>query len=420
MATRRKDSKGRNLRDGENQMPDGRYRFRYLDKNGKRQAVYSWRLVSTDKTPAGKRDGLSLREKEEAIAADSRDGIDGRAADKLTISGMFERHMESKRDLKESTRFLYRDTYKRYIAGELGNTKLSAVKFSDMKRFYNSLVDAGLSVETIGLVDKILHPVFDLAIRDGIIRTNPTAGIMREIKKGSKDADKPRHSLTVDEQSAFVDFLANSTCYQHWLPLFTFLLGTGCRVGEAIGLRWEDCDLKNGVISINHALIYKPLRGKHEFHISTPKTVKGCRTIPMLSEVRKALLQARMQQMRDGIHPAEIDGYTGFIFTAASGIPLIPTNINAAIKRICTAYNQRETEQAQRQRREPLLIRPFTAHDLRHTFCTRFCENETNIKAIQEIMGHSDIKITMDIYAEATEQKKQEVMTSLEGKIKIS
>lgn len=57
---------------------------------------------------------------------------------------------------------------------------------------------------------------------------------------------------------------------------------------------------------------------------------------------------------------------------------------------------------------------------LRHTFCTRFCENETNIKVIQEIMGHADIGTTMNIYAEATEQKKKESFSNLEGKIKIS
>ena len=59
-------------------------------------------------------------------------------------------------------------------------------------------------------------------------------------------------------------------------------------------------------------------------------------------------------------------------------------------------------------------------HNLRHTFCTRFCENETNIKVIQEIMGHSDIGTTMNIYAEATEAKKRESFDNLEGKIKIS
>ena len=69
--------------------------------------------------------------------------------------------------------------------------------------------------------------------------------------------------------------------------------------------------------------------------------------------------------------------------------------------------------------REPMLIRHFTAHNLRHTFCTRFCENETNLKVIQEIMGHADITTTMNIYAEATEATKRKAFANLEGKIKI-
>ena len=60
-----------------------------------------------------------------------------------------------------------------------------------------------------------------------------------------------------------------------------------------------------------------------------------------------------------------------------------------------------------------------TPHIMRHTFCTRFCENETNVRVIQEIMGHSDISTTMNIYAEATESKKKESFENLQGKIKI-
>ena len=64
-----------------------------------------------------------------------------------------------------------------------------------------------------------------------------------------------------------------------------------------------------------------------------------------------------------------------------------------------------------------MMMPHFSAHGLRHTFCTRFCENETNLKVIQDIMGHADISTTMDIYAEATQEKKQEVMANLQGKI---
>ena len=72
--------------------------------------------------------------------------------------------------------------------------------------------------------------------------------------------------------------------------------------------------------------------------------------------------------------------------------------VNLAIKRIYTAYNEQENESAKQEHREPILIRHFSVHNLRHIFCTRFCENETNIKVIQEIMGHSDISGIMESY----------------------
>lgn len=93
---------------------------------------------------------------------------------------------------------------------------------------------------------------------------------------------------------------------------------------------------------------------------------------------------------------------------------------NRALERIYTACNNEERERAKEEKRPPVLIRHFSVHNLRHTFCTRFCENESNLKVIQEIMGHADIETTMNIYAEATTEKKVESFANLEGKIKIS
>ncbi len=101
--------------------------------------------------------------------------------------------------------------------------------------------------------------------------------------------------------------MASSEIYRHWLPLFTVFLGTGCRVGEIIGLCWKDCDFENRTISINHNLIYRRQEsGKCEMHITPPKTVTGCRTVPMLTEVRKSLLQERKRQMSEGGLPSFI------------------------------------------------------------------------------------------------------------------
>lgn len=171
---------------------------------------------------------------------------------------------------------------------------------------------------------------------------------------------------------------------------------------------------------INHNLIYRQQdSGKCEFHITTPKTAAGCRNVPMLDEVRNALKEERMRQFREGHCTDIIDSYSGFCFSNRFGKVHSPHAINRALERIRAACNEQEKERAKRERREPVIIPHFSVHNLRHTFCTRFCENETNIKVIQEIMGHADIETTMNIYAEATESKKKESFAHLQGKIKI-
>lgn len=304
----------------------------------------------------------------------------------------------------------------------IGRRKLPEIKYSDIKKFYNHLIrEVGFKPNSMETIHTILHPIFATAVRDGYIRVNPTDGVMAEIKK-SNDWEKPkRHALSVSEQEAFVEFTKSHSVYSHWLPLFTVLLGTGCRVGEVVGLTWDDCDFKNGIININHSLIYRPdeYTGKSGFYISTPKTKAGEREIPMFEAVRKALLNERMRQMREGFNQTVIDGYSGFIFSNRFNGVLSPHNINRAIERITRDYNVEESELAARQNREPLLLPHFSVHNLRHTFCTRMCENESNIKVIQEIMGHSDISTTMDVYNEATRDKKKESFAGLEGKMKI-
>lgn len=422
MAEKRKDSKGRILRDGESQRVDGRYRYQYVDSNGKRHEAYSWKLVATDRLPPGKKDDISLREKEKQITRNLEDGIMVSIGNRTTLNDMFDLYMSGKSELKQSSRASYLYTYKKYVSETIGAKRIADIKFSHIKRFYSDLLkDKGFKPNSLKVVHAVLHPVFTLAVRDGYIRVNPTEGVIAELRKSHGWETSKRHALTEEEQELFIDFIAGSNRHRHWLPLFTVFLGTGCRVGEIIGLRWQDCDFENRMISINHNLVYrKQENGKYEMHVSTPKTSAGCRIIPMLDAVKKALLEEKQKQMQKGVPSVEIDGYSGFVFTNSNGYVHNLVTIDRAIKEIYTAYNVQEAEQARKEHRQPILIRHFSVHNLRHTFCTRFCENEANIKVIQEIMGHSDIGTTMNIYAEATEAKKKEAFKNLEGKIKIS
>lgn len=418
---KRTDAKGRILKDNELQRKDGSYMYRYYDSKGILKTEYSWKLVPTDKTPKGKRDGLSLREKEDIIIKDKCNNIDSAAKKKVTLNQMFDKYIDGKNELKASTRANYKYSYEHFVRGSFGKKLIADIKYSDVKKFYNSLAEKGLKANSINNIHTLLHPTFTLAIRDDIIMKNPADGVMAEVKKMHNMVNEKKHALTEAQQGAFIDFVGNSDIYKHWLPLFTVFLGTGCRVGELIGLRWFDCNFKNNTIEINHNLIYRLQEdGTCEMHITTPKTNAGIRTIPMFKEVRKILLEERERQMSEVMTDCKIDGYSGFIFRNRFGNPHNPSTINRAIQRIYKAYNEKEMMQAKKEHREELLIPHFSVHNLRHTFCTRFCENETNVKIIQEIMGHADITTTMNIYAEVSEEKKQESFQNLEGKIKIS
>ena len=378
MAKSRKDSRGYVLRTGESQRKDGRYSYSYTDLDKNRRTVYAKTLVE-------------LRAKERKIIRDKEDGLNPQLADRMTLNELYDRFIEQKYDLKPST-----------------------------KVYYRIILDEEMKANTLDSIHTQLHPAFQMAVRDGLLRQNPTDGLMAEIKKSHIWEDNPRHALTIPQQKAFMDYLKAHREYQGWVPIITVLLGTGMRIGECIGLRWDDLDFEKRIISVNHTFIYRPDENRKSVkHISTPKTISGRRTIPMIDEVFNAFLDEYEIQKCIGFSSEEIDGYSNFVFVTATGTVYLPNAVNRAIERARVAYNKEEIEKAEKEDREPLIIPHFSAHHLRHTFCTRLCENESNLKVIQSIMGHSDITTTMDVYAEATQEKKQEIVANLQGKIII-
>lgn len=415
MTTKRKDSKGRILRDGEIQKADGRYEFRYYDVNNCRRSIYSWRLTETDATPEGKRSCQSLREMERNLVRDVQDGL--LTQQRLTLNHRWDDYIENKPELKQSTRTNYRYMYDKYVRNQIGSMNMASIKFTTMKKFFNHLIhEVGFKPNSVEIVHTILHPVFTIAVRDGLIRINPTDGIMADLRR-SNDWEKPRrHGLTEPQQKAFMAFVEASKQYNHWYPLFACLLGTGCRIGEMLGLRWEDIIWEDNVISINHNLIYRLQdSGKVEFHITTPKTRNGIRVIPMFQSVRNAFQTEHERQKKAGFCQAVVDGYSGFIWQNRFGAVLSPHCVNRAIARIVSDYNEQEAESAKSEDREPLPIPRFSVHQLRHTFCTRLCENERDLKLIQEIMGHADISTTMDVYNESNTERKKASFARLES-----
>ena len=402
MAKVRKDTKGRVLHKGEtyNRSRQG-YVYTYTDSFGKRRFIYA-------------RDLGELREKQ--TKKDELDGISVYALSQSDFNYVFDRYIETKSELRSSTRSNYIYNYNRYVRKGFGKKKISEIRYSDVIFFYNALLQKGLAMSTVEAVHGLLHPTFQMAVRDNIIRNNPSDNVMAELKKKQKGRPEPRRALTYEQQRAFLDFLDRPE-YIRWKPMFTVMFGTGVRVGELIALRWEDVDFEDNKVSIRHDITYCPRiehDSKCEFKIDDPKTEAGKRDIPLLDKVKEAFLAEKKYQEETGNHCVmELGGFSGFIFCNRFGNFHHQGSINREIKRIVNDHNAREQVNARREGRQPLMIPSFSCHITRHTFCTRLCENETNIKVIQTIMGHKDIQTTLDIYAEVSESKKQDVFRQL-------
>lgn len=410
---RRKDSKNRVLKEGEHQRLNGTYEYKWRDKRGKRHSVYSRSLTE-------------LRDKEADVLRDVLDGIQIDNS-KLTVNDLYYRWIQIKRGLKDNTFQNYKYMYTQFVERDFGNIKITDLKRSDVRTFYNYLADEQhLKAATIDCVHTVLHQVLELAVEDDYIRYNPSDNALKELKKAHNVDTNKRKALTLQEQELFASFLKNPGQYNRWYPVFTVLLWTGMRVGEITGLRWCDVDFEEDLISVNHTLVYYN-RGKASgcgFAVNTPKTRAGIRKIPMMPIVKEAFRKEIEYQEECGIKcEAVVDGYSDFIFVNRFGGVQHQGTLNKALRRIIRDCNYEVLENG--HNKNTVTLPRFSNHSLRHTFTTRMCEADVNIKAMQEILGHKDAETTLNIYTTATKELKRDEMVNLTnhfedyGKLKI-
>lgn len=307
--------------------------------------------------------------------------------------------------------------YNHFVKNSLGMHKVRVLRSTDIKRFYNRLVDIeGLKVNTVGTIHLIIHQLLQLAVEDDIVRKNVSDNGLKELKKVRGLCGNKRKALTITQQNLFLNFIKTNPKYKHWYPTFAVMLGSGLRVGELTGLRWQDIDFKNNLINVNHTLVFYD-RSKAQntgFGINSPKTKAGYRSVPMIGTVRKALLEQNQWLEDIGLKSVDtIDGFQDFIFVNRFGHVQHQGTLNKAIKRIVRDANFDALEKNPSINEDELLPN-FSCHVLRHTFTTRLIESGMNVKVIQAALGHSDIQTTLNIYADVTKDLKQKQFSKFE------
>lgn len=321
-----------------------------------------------------------------------------------TLMQAFETYLADRRDLRESTLITYREIIKK--AEHLLDMPINEIKFSDIKHHYAYLrYDKGYKPAYIELLNSLIVPTLNLAVRDDILIKNPAIGAYHEVARG--DAWKITHRKAVDAktQEIFLTYIHNTTRFKRWENLFILLFGTGMRIGEAVGLKWEDISFKSKMIQVRRSISFR----NKEYIEGPPKSAAGFRTIPMLPAVREALLREnQIAKLTKVPKDKNVPGKTGYIFLNSKGKIHCPVTINQAIENIVHAYNKEHLNNP---------IEVFSVHQIRHAFCQRLCEEDVNIKVIQSIMGHSDFETTMNVYAEVSEGKIVSEFEELEGKM---
>lgn len=370
---KRKDSKGRVLKDGESQRQNGSYCFRYTGCNGKRRTVYSKTLDD-------------LRKKEANIQRDLLDGIDSEAGE-ITVSELVDRSINLRRSkLKQNSLRAYSSAINRIHADPFGQRKIKSVKISDAKSWFIALHESGMKRNSISILQNVIRPAFEMAVDDDAIRKNPFKFKLCDIL--DNDTCK-RKALTKKQQEQYLTFIqeqGNGT-YSDDIEI---LMQTGLRVSELYGLTKADIDLDKRRIYVNKQLCRT---GDKPYFITTPKTESGIRCIPMSDRAYMAFRRVWQNRISPKVEMM-VDGHAGFLFLDKAGKPKVAMHLENYMRGMQKKFSAQYPGTAPK----------VTPHVLRHTFCTNMAEAYMDPKALQRMMGHSDINVTYNVYTDMSDE----------------
>ena len=380
MSEKRKDNKGRILRNGEIQERNGRYRFKYIDTFGDPKYVRSWRLDVHDPMPAGKKPEPSLRELEKRIAADMIDQIVPEGG-RLTVSDLVEKYVSLRNGVRPSTEAGYKTVINILKKDPFGSQRIDKVKVLDAQEWLVKLQKNGRGYSSIHTIRGVLRPAFQLAVDNDYVRKNPFAFDLGTVIYNDSVT---REALSRDDERKFLKFVKEDSHFCKYYDGIYILFNTGLRISEFVGLTLKDIDFENMKINVDHQLQRNNGIG---YNIRDTKTESGGRLVPMTEEVAECFKRIIQNRKTPKVEPM-VDGYVGFLFLDKDEHPMVAMHWEKYFQHIVEKYNNIYKIQMPK----------VTPHVCRHTFCSRMASARMNPKTLQYIMGHSDISVTLNTY----------------------
>lgn len=354
-----KDLRGKELGTGLCQRPDGTYRARFTSISGKRP----------EKTFDKLSDAKAWLNDQRYL--DSHGDIS--QTNSIIVDTWFEYWLDQikKPVLRDSTYDMYKGRYIFRIKPYIGGMLLTDVKQLHCQNIVNKSLETDKSGGT-AIVINVLSSMFQSAVENELIPKSPCKVVAKKRKR------TPR-VLTEADQNYFVEYMQG----KKYGDMLLFVLETGLRCGELVGLKWEDIDFEKKCINIKRTLLCR----NHGFEEHPPKTSNGSRMIPLSSKAIEILKERKKRKV-----------VSQYVFVYEDGSNIANTNLNSYLRWHCKKMG----------------IERISMHSLRHTFATRCIERGMRPKTLQKIMGHATLSMTMDLYVHATEDSLFEEMNKLE------
>ena len=373
-----KDLKGKELGEGIHQQPNGTYCARFVDRFGKRKSKRSKKLQEVRQWIA------------DATYIDEHSNLD--QAPDMIVDAWFEYWISlKKKTVRPNTVRNYTERYHRNIKPVIGKKLLTEVKPIHCQKIFTDMADEGYKTTTIYQTRIALYNMLEFAKENDVILNNPCK---KSVKSDMGKPSNKKEALTIEEQKKFLE----ATTGQSYENQYRFVLQTGLRTGELIGLKWEDIDWAEKTIKITRSMEYRYSEG--EWRVGPPKSQSGYRTIPLTDEAIRILKAQKEKNKKIKLIPFE---WAEYVFLCRKGTPIKNSTYDSMLFKVCDKAG----------------IKRFSMHVLRHTFATRCIEGGMLPKTLQKILGHSNIGITMNLYVHITEEEKHKEINLVAGALNV-
>jgi integrase len=292
-------------------------------------------------------------------------------------------------DRKPTTKALYVSLSRKHLeAGEFAAIRLDRLRPTHVEKLVTTLRKTGLSDSTVRQVFGILRLALDVAVRDGLLAANPVAKVKRP-----GVARREARYLPATDVTRLLD-AAEGLRYHRAVAL---MAATGLRRGEVSGLRWADVDLANGHLTVRHTLS----RVGGELVLTEPKTARSRRRVPLSASMVATLRSQRKAQLEDRLKAADQWSDTGMVFATEFGTAVDPRNLLRTVELAAKTAG----------------IEGVGAHTLRHSAAVAWLEAGVHIKAVADLLGHSSIAVTGDVYGHASDETARTAIDQLAAQL---